>query len=94
MVYGQSGAGKSFTMTGNLENYKQRGIIFRTISNIFKDIEERQDHAFKVKISYMEIHNEQIIDLLSVGETSENLIVVDEGKSKNGGVKIKGTHSS
>jgi kinesin family member 6/9 len=79
-------------MTGNLENYKQRGLIFRTIANIFKDIEERQDHAFKVKISYMEIHNEQIIDLLSVGETSENLIVVDQGKSKNGGVKIKGTH--
>ena len=34
MCYGQTGAGKTFTMTGTTENYKQRGIIPRAIAQV------------------------------------------------------------
>ena len=32
MVYGQTGAGKTFTMSGSMQNYKYRGMIPRAIS--------------------------------------------------------------
>jgi len=36
MCYGQTGAGKTFTMTGARNDYKYRGIIPRTISALFQ----------------------------------------------------------
>ena len=43
MCYGQTGAGKTFTMTGATENYQHRGILPRAISQLFKQIDERPD---------------------------------------------------
>ena len=34
LAYGQTGAGKTFTITGATENYKQRGAIPRAISQV------------------------------------------------------------
>lgn len=34
MAYGQTGAGKTFTMTGDTGNYRLRGIIPRAISQV------------------------------------------------------------
>lgn len=34
MAYGQTGAGKTFTMTGDTSNYRLRGIIPRTIAQV------------------------------------------------------------
>jgi len=34
MAYGQTGAGKTFTMTGDTSNYRLRGIIPRAISQV------------------------------------------------------------
>ena len=49
MCYGQTGAGKTFTMTGATENYKHRGLIPRAIQQIFKDIDERTESAISVR---------------------------------------------
>ncbi len=65
MCYGQTGAGKTFSMTGATENYQQRGIIPRSIQHLFKEINNHQDRTFSVRIGYLEIYNEQLIDLLS-----------------------------
>ena len=65
MCYGQTGAGKTYTMTGATENYSQRGIIPRTIQHLFKEIQNRSDRSYTVRIGYLEIYNEQLIDLLS-----------------------------
>ncbi|XP_069501891.1 kinesin-like protein KIF9 [Ambystoma mexicanum] len=65
MCYGQTGAGKTFTMTGATENYKQRGIIPRTLQQVFREIEARRDQSVTVRISYLEIYNENLFDLLS-----------------------------
>ena len=64
MAYGQTGAGKTFSMTGATENYKHRGLIPRGIENIFKEIRGRPEMAYTVRVSYLEIYNETVYDLL------------------------------
>lgn len=49
MCYGQTGAGKTFTMTGATEQYQQRGMIPRTIQHLFKEIEKRTDRSYTVR---------------------------------------------
>nr|XP_060638693.1 kinesin-like protein KIF9 [Anolis sagrei ordinatus] len=66
MCYGQTGAGKTYTMTGMTENYLNRGIIPRAIQQVFKSVEEHGSQFISVRISYMEIYNETIFDLLSM----------------------------
>ncbi|KAI8897548.1 P-loop containing nucleoside triphosphate hydrolase protein [Globomyces pollinis-pini] len=90
LAYGQTGAGKTFTMTGASENYKHRGLIPRAISHLFKDISERVNLAFTIRISYLEIYNEQMIDLLSTlsdNVSNENMAVVED---RTGSTHVKG----
>ena len=90
MAYGQTGAGKTFTMTGATENYKHRGLIPRAISHVFREVAERPTLAFTIRVSYLEVYNEQMIDLLSTlseNTSTETLAVVEE---KNGSTHVKG----
>lgn len=43
LVYGQTGAGKTFTMSGSTQNYKYRGMIPRAINQLFQEIGSRFD---------------------------------------------------
>ncbi len=66
--YGQTGTGKTYTMEGftySAQN-EQRGIIQRTIEDIFTYIEHtsNQDTKFIIRASYLQIYNESISDLL------------------------------
>ena len=65
MCYGQTGAGKTFTMNGSTPNFKYRGVIPRAITQAFLEIGMHTDNEFEVKVSYLEIYNEQMFDLLS-----------------------------
>jgi kinesin family protein 6/9 len=49
MAYGQTGAGKTFTITGATESYRQRGLVPRSLSQLFKEIEERPEYAITVR---------------------------------------------
>lgn len=49
MCYGQTGAGKTFTMTGATENYKHRGLIPRAIAQLFRQIEDQPDYGVTVR---------------------------------------------
>ncbi|CAG11981.1 unnamed protein product [Tetraodon nigroviridis] len=62
-AYGQTGSGKSFSMMGNGE---QPGLIPRLCCSLFERVhkEENEAHTFKVEVSYMEIYNEKVRDLL------------------------------
>jgi kinesin family protein 6/9 len=54
-------------MTGATENFKHRGIIPRALNEIFKEKEERSSkNDIVIKLSYYEIYNEIIYDLLSI----------------------------
>ncbi|XP_054450735.1 kinesin-like protein KIF9 isoform X5 [Pteronotus mesoamericanus] len=90
MCYGQTGAGKTYTMTGATENYKHRGILPRALRQVFRVIEERPTHAITVHVSYLEIYNESLFDLLStlpyVGPSVTPVTIVENSQ----GVFIKG----
>lgn len=61
MCYGQTSAGKTFTMIGSSVNYKYRGITPRAISMLFQEIGSKFDQAVTVRVSYVEIYNELVI---------------------------------
>ena len=65
IAYGETGAGKSFTMSGSCENFQERGIIPRAVSKIFSEISNRKEQSVWVRISYLEIYNESMYDLLA-----------------------------
>ncbi|XP_039455173.1 kinesin-like protein KIF13B isoform X4 [Oreochromis aureus] len=62
-AYGQTGSGKSYTMMGSSE---QPGLIPRLCSSLFSRTEKeaREGESFTVEVSYMEIYNEKVRDLL------------------------------
>ena len=79
-AYGQTGAGKTYSMTGDTVSYSQRGIIPRAIFELFRAADERVDSNTTFRVSYLEIYNEVIYDLLSEEpESADNLVIVDEG---------------
>ena len=55
--------GKSYTMTGSGE---QPGLIPRLCSALFERISEQMDATVTVEVSYMEIYNEKVFDLLDL----------------------------
>ncbi|XP_063273699.1 kinesin-like protein KIF9 isoform X2 [Prinia subflava] len=65
MCYGQTGAGKTYTMTGAASEYRNRGIIPRAIQQIFRSAAEFLNVLVSVSISYLEIYNEALFDLLA-----------------------------
>lgn len=87
MAYGQTGAGKTFTMVGGTQSFEHRGIIPRAITSLFDMIYSRTDMSYNVKVSYMEIYNEQMFDLLDNVGQSDHLQIIDDHV---GGVKVKG----
>ncbi|XP_032807376.2 kinesin-like protein KIF9 isoform X1 [Petromyzon marinus] len=89
MCYGQTGAGKSYTMTGSTENFSERGIIPRVLEQVFHDIEERVEQDITVRVSYLEIYNESLCDLCAMPACQaidKQLSIMDE----RGMVSVKG----
>jgi len=88
-AYGQTGTGKTFTMEGFTYNSSdnQRGIIPRSIEEIFNYIESFSSHEtkFMVRASYLQIYNESISDLLKPEKTS---LQIREDKKR--GVFVEG----
>lgn len=68
LAYGQTGSGKTYTMGSNNwtnVNEEELGIIPRVIRNIFFEIDKKKEKVeFVVKASFLEIYNEEIVDLL------------------------------
>uniref|UniRef100_A0A452GWU5 Kinesin-like protein n=1 Tax=Gopherus agassizii TaxID=38772 RepID=A0A452GWU5_9SAUR len=61
-AYGATGAGKTYTMLGS---EKSPGIMYLTMVELYKRIEARmEEKSCEVLISYQEVYNEQIHDLL------------------------------
>uniref|UniRef100_A0A8C7MGL1 Kinesin family member 13B n=1 Tax=Oncorhynchus kisutch TaxID=8019 RepID=A0A8C7MGL1_ONCKI len=62
-AYGQTGSGKSYTMMGSVDS---PGLIPRLCSSLFDRtlLEQREGEGFTIEVSYMEIYNEKVRDLL------------------------------
>jgi len=78
LAYGQTGAGKSYTMYGANETFEHRGIVPRAVSQVFSFLNERDDREMSVSVSYMEIYNEQIRDLLVDENHAQDLPISEE----------------
>ncbi|XP_014818483.1 PREDICTED: kinesin-like protein KIF1A isoform X13 [Calidris pugnax] len=65
-AYGQTGAGKSYTMMGKQEK-DQQGIIPQLCEDLFSRINEttNDNMSYSVEVSYMEIYCERVRDLLN-----------------------------
>ena len=90
MCYGQTGAGKTFTIGGSSQNYKYRGIVPRALNQIFQEISSKFEQSVTVRVSYVEIYNELMFDLLSTVPTHEQsggIMIQDDPR---GGIHVKG----
>ncbi|KAF1350179.1 P-loop containing nucleoside triphosphate hydrolase protein [Delphinella strobiligena] len=64
-AYGATGCGKTHTITGTSQN---PGIIFLTMQELFERIgDQNEEKVTDITLSYLEIYNETIRDLLSPG---------------------------
>src|SRR5215469_1117183 len=61
-AYGMTGTGKTFSMQGTATN---PGVIPLAVTDIFSFIRETPHREFLLRVSYLEIYNEKIHDLLS-----------------------------
>ncbi|XP_020214871.1 kinesin-like protein KIN-5D [Cajanus cajan] len=98
-AYGQTGTGKTYTMEGgarkkNGEFPSDAGVIPRAVKQIF-DILETQNAEYSMKVTFLELYNEEITDLLAPEETlkfvddksKKPIALMEDGK---GGVFVRG----
>ena len=62
LAYGATGSGKTYTMVGKGEKC---GLMIRSIRDLFKIINSDKERIYSIKISYVEVYNEILKDLLS-----------------------------
>jgi len=89
LAYGQSGSGKSYSMIGVPSKL---GIIYRGLQDFFNKKEHTpKDEKFELELSFTEIYNDQIIDLLNIHSTNKLRVRADRRK----GMYIQGltTHA-
>lgn len=87
LAYGQTGTGKTYTMTGDMSAplhslmglSPTAGIIPRILHSIFKEIEGQEA---VVKLSFIEIYNEQLRDLFASGDEDPKLKLFDDGRKQ------------
>ncbi|KAH6837815.1 P-loop containing nucleoside triphosphate hydrolases superfamily protein [Perilla frutescens var. hirtella] len=103
-AYGQTGTGKTYTMEGECKRSKsgpngelppEAGVIPRAVKQIF-DTLESQNAEYSVKVTFLELYNEEITDLLAPDDLSKvaledkqkkQLPLMEDGK---GGVLVRG----
>ena len=72
MAYGATGSGKTYTMVGKGEKV---GLMIRAIRDLFNFVntQKLQDKIYNIKITYIEVYNEILKDLLSDKKTSPEI---------------------
>jgi kinesin family protein 11 len=91
-AYGQTGTGKTYTMSGDMSDYYGKvtdsaGIIPRALYRIFKQLDAEGDE-YSVKCSFIELYNEELRDLLALEE--DRKVKIFDDNAKKGGVVISG----
>lgn len=88
-AYGATGCGKTHTITGTVQ---QPGIIFMTMQELFERIGEcGEDKHTEISLSYLEIYNETIRDLLSVAPSPKGGLMLREDANQT--VSVAGLSS-
>eukprot|EP00466_Bigelowiella_natans_P003548 jgi/Bigna1/57657/fgenesh1_pm.23_\ len=82
-AYGQTGTGKTYTMEGDPSSNEHKGMIPRAIDQIFKKLEVKSKE-FTVKVSFLEIYNEELIDLCADVHAKKPLRIFEDSTGKKG----------
>ncbi|KAM6991341.1 chromosome-associated kinesin KIF4-like [Passerculus sandwichensis] len=89
LAYGQMGSGKTCSMgdtyTANQEYEPSMGIIPRVIRLLFEEKQQRHNWDFILKVSYLEIYKEDILDLLCPSREHSPISIWEDPKE---GIKI------
>ena len=77
-AYGMTGSGKTHTMLGDIYNVStgEKGLCYLTVEKLFELMSYQSDKQFMIRISYLEIYNEQVIDLLD--DKQAQLMIVED----------------
>jgi len=90
LAYGQTGAGKTHTMTGGHVGFADRGVVPRAISKIYSEAASRPENNITIRLSYAEIYNELMFDLLTdvgVSDQSGDLAIAEDAR---GNIQVRG----
>ncbi|CAG8460397.1 8435_t:CDS:2 [Acaulospora morrowiae] len=85
LAYGQTSSGKTHTM-GTADNssipFESKGIIPRAMTTLFNQTNEPKyrSNKFSIKVSFIEIYNEDLIDLLGDGDTRSQVTIREDLK--------------
>lgn len=80
-AYGASGSGKTYTMIGD-QHAHTTGMVPRTINEIFNRV-NGMNVEYTVRISYLEICNEELIDLFAATENGVSLKIYENSKGQS-----------
>ncbi|XP_061361242.1 kinesin-like protein KIN-14N [Gastrolobium bilobum] len=80
-AYGQTGSGKTYTMMGRLGHPEEKGLIPRSLEQIFQTKQSQQPQGWKyeIQVSMLEIYNETIRDLLSTNKPLSDATRLENG---------------
>lgn len=78
-AYGQTGTGKTYTMEGQLDSVEGRGLVPRTASAVLEALATSEFTESSVTVSYLEIYNEELSDLLACSDRHQKLDLKDVG---------------
>ncbi|KAI0099243.1 P-loop containing nucleoside triphosphate hydrolase protein [Nemania sp. FL0031] len=93
-AYGQTGTGKTYTMSGDMDNTfgllsDAAGIIPRVLHSLFKKLDAEDTESF-VKCSFIELYNEELRDLMSVEEHAKLKIFDDASRKGHATTVVQG----
>eukprot|EP00466_Bigelowiella_natans_P019752 jgi/Bigna1/57911/fgenesh1_pm.37_\ len=93
LAYGQTGSGKTYTMgSGNKRNLDDEkvGIIPRVVREVFRLTKEKGEQRVEVRVSYLEIYNELLRDLLHPRSSSGKPVPISIREGPNSAIQLVG----
>ncbi|XP_014232632.1 kinesin-like protein Klp61F isoform X1 [Trichogramma pretiosum] len=95
-AYGQTGTGKTFTMEGacndpslHWQTDSAAGIIPRALSHLFDELRMLEAQEYSVRVSFLELYNEELFDLLSPNDDASKIRIFEDA-SRKGAIIIHG----
>ncbi|KAL3850813.1 hypothetical protein ACJIZ3_012695 [Penstemon smallii] len=90
-AYGQTGSGKTYTMMGKPGTPHQKGLIPRSLEQVFetRQILQAQGWKYEMQVSMLEIYNETIRDLLAPNRSG-----FDASRAENAGKQYAIKHDA
>ncbi|KAI1422620.1 P-loop containing nucleoside triphosphate hydrolase protein [Xylaria sp. FL1777] len=93
-AYGQTGTGKTYTMSGDMDETfgllsDAAGIIPRVLHSLFNKLDNEDTESF-VKCSFIELYNEELRDLMSAEENTKLKIFDDASRKGHATTVVQG----